>query len=101
MRRIAAALDRVRPVAPYIAAPPELDTAQPVARRIAAAGRRIAGSVAAATIQAAANATISCGAEATALSLTANTGVDLYAGTADFAAGDSTAVVYLQYSVIG
>lgn len=60
----------------------------------------LGGSVAAATIQAAANAYISCGAPAAALALLANTGVDLYAATADFAAGDSTAVVKLSYDLI-
>lgn len=60
----------------------------------------LSGSVAAATIQAAASATVSCGAEAAALALSSNTGVDLYAGTADFAAGDSTAIVTIWYDVI-
>ena len=58
----------------------------------------LAGSVAAATIQAAANATISAGALATAFALSANTGIDLYAASADFAAGDSTAICTLWYT---
>lgn len=60
----------------------------------------LTGSVAAATIQAAASATISAGAKASALALTTNAGVDLYAGTADFAAGDSTAIATLWYTII-
>lgn len=60
----------------------------------------LGGSVAAATIQAAANANISAGAPAAALALTTNAGVDLRAATADFAAGDSTAFVTIWYSVI-
>lgn len=61
-----------------------------------------AGGVAAATIQAAANYTgYSPGAAgATALAISSNTGVDLYAATADFAAGDSTAIVTVSYDVI-
>ena len=59
----------------------------------------LAGSVAAATIQAAANATISLGSMASALSVTTNVGIDLYAATADFAAGNSTAIVLLWYTV--
>jgi hypothetical protein len=61
-----------------------------------------AGGVAAATIQAAANYTgYSPGvAGAVALAVTANTGIDLYAATADFAAGNSTAVVTLFYDVV-
>jgi hypothetical protein len=59
----------------------------------------LAGSVAAATITAAANATISAGSLATALAVTTNVGVDLYAASADFAAGDSTAVVTLWYTL--
>ena len=60
----------------------------------------LTGSVAAATVTAAANATISAGAEAAALALTTNTAVDFRAATADFAAGDSTAIVTVWYSII-
>jgi len=61
-----------------------------------------AGSVAAATVQAAANYTgFSPGAAgSTALAVSTNTGIDLLAGTADFAAGNSTAVVTLFYDVV-
>lgn len=62
----------------------------------------LSGSVAAATINAAANATISAGAPAAAISATANVGLDLLAATQDFASGDSTAIVtvdYLQYTL--
>lgn len=60
----------------------------------------LGGGVAAATIQAAANAIISAGGPATAQALTSATGIDLYAATADFAAGDSTAIVTLSYDLI-
>jgi hypothetical protein len=60
----------------------------------------IGGSVAAATIQAAANATIGIGPLTTPLALTANAGIDLYAATANFAAGNSTAIVWLWYTVL-
>jgi hypothetical protein len=59
----------------------------------------LTGTVAAATIQAAANATISLGAGASGLALTTNTAVDLYAATADFAAGDGVARVTVWYTV--
>jgi hypothetical protein len=60
----------------------------------------LGGSVAAATIQAAANALISAGAPAAALSLSLNTGVSLYAATADFAAGNSTAIVTVWFTIL-
>jgi len=60
----------------------------------------MSGQVAAGTIQAAANACISLGAAANALTLTPNTGVDLYAGTGNFAAGNSTAIVTIWYSIV-
>lgn len=60
----------------------------------------LSGQIAQATIQAAANATISAGARAAALALTTNTGVDLLAAGADFAAGDSTAILTVEYDVI-
>jgi len=59
----------------------------------------LSGTVAAATIQAAANAVVSPGAQAAALVLTPNVGIDWLAATADFAAGDSTAVLTLFYTV--
>lgn len=60
----------------------------------------LGASVAAATIQAAASAVISTGPAAGPTTLAANTGVDLYAATANFAAGDGTAVVTLSYDLI-
>jgi hypothetical protein len=62
----------------------------------------VTGGVAAATIQAAANAHyfVKANPAAGGLALTTNVGIDLYAATADFAAGNSTAVVELAYSVI-
>lgn len=61
-----------------------------------------AGGVGAASIQAAANYTgYSPGAAgATALAITSAVAIDLRAATADFAAGDSTAVVTVFYSVV-
>jgi len=61
-----------------------------------------AGSVAAATVQAAANYTgySPAAAGGTALALSTNSGIDLYAASADFAAGDSTAVVTIFYDVL-
>lgn len=61
-----------------------------------------AGGVAAATVQAAANYTgYSPGAAgATALAVTSNVAIDLRAATADFAAGDSTAIVTVFYDVV-
>lgn len=61
----------------------------------------LSGSVAAATIQAAASAVVSCGAPVAALTLTPATAVDLYAASADFAAGDGTATVNMQYTIVG
>ena len=43
---------------------------------------------------------ISIGAQASGLTLSANTGVDLYAASSDFATGTGTAVVQVWYSVI-
>jgi hypothetical protein len=60
----------------------------------------LSGGVAAATIQAAASAVVALGGPASALALTTATGVDLYSTVADFAAGDSTALVTLWYSVL-
>jgi hypothetical protein len=60
----------------------------------------LSGGVAAATILAAANAYVSLGPPITAFPLIANTGIDLYAATGNFAAGNSTAVVKLWYSQI-
>lgn len=68
-----------------------------------AAGTNLAaGSVAAASIQAAANYTgfSPAAAGGTALAISTNTGIDLSAGTADFAAGDSTAVVTAFYDLV-
>lgn len=61
-----------------------------------------AGTVAAATVQAAANYTgyAPGAAGATAQAITSATGIDLYAATGNFAAGDSTAVVTLFYDVV-
>lgn len=59
----------------------------------------LSGALAAATVQAAASATVSPGGPAAALVMTPNVGIDLLAATADFAAGDSTAVVVLFYTV--
>ncbi len=60
----------------------------------------LGASVAAATIQAAASAVISTGPAAGPTTLTSATGVDLYAATANFAAGDSTAIVTLSYDLV-
>jgi hypothetical protein len=68
-----------------------------------ASTNHLGGSIAQATIQAAANATISAGALAAAFALSTNTGIDLLAAGADFAGGgDSTAIVtawYTQYTL--
>lgn len=61
----------------------------------------LTASVAATTINAAANATIFVDAVAGPLAVATNTGIDLYAATQDFASGgNSTAVVTLWYEVI-
>jgi|SRR5947209_14234888 len=62
----------------------------------------VTGGVAAATIQAAAPVTLFLRADPAAggLAITTNAGLDLTAATADFAAGDSTAVVTIDYDVI-
>jgi hypothetical protein len=66
-----------------------------------AVGTNIASaSVAAASITAAASSTNFCDAAAGPLALPVATGIDLYAATADFAAGNSTAVVTIGYTVI-
>ena len=59
------------------------------------------GTVAAATVQAAANALVHLAQQASATGLTVldNTGLDLYAATADFAAGDGTAIVIVNYAI--
>ena len=60
------------------------------------------GGIAAATVQAAASFhnLLSRAPAAGGLALTTNVGLDLYAATADFAAGNSTMVIELAYSVI-
>lgn len=58
----------------------------------------LGGSVAAATIQAAASAVVSLGGPAAALTAPANTGIDLYAATGNFATGDGTAIAVLWYT---
>lgn len=60
----------------------------------------LAGSVAATVIKAAASSTTSCGGPATGLAVSTNTGIDLLTASADFAAGDSTAIVTLWYDQI-
>lgn len=59
------------------------------------------GTVAAATLQAAASALAHLAQQASATGLTVldNTGLDLYAATADFAAGNSTAIVIVNYAI--
>jgi hypothetical protein len=61
-----------------------------------------AGSVPAGTVLAAANSVTDLGGQAGAngLALTAGVAIDLYAGTANFAAGDGTAVVTVEYDEI-
>ena len=61
-----------------------------------------AGGVAAASIQAAANyyGYSPAIAGATALALSANTGIDLYAATGNFSTGNSTAVVKMPYTIL-
>lgn len=68
----------------------------------ATADLTLTGGVAAATIQAAVNALVLLRADPAAggLAITSATGLDLYAATADFAAGDSTAIVTLDYDVL-
>lgn len=60
------------------------------------------GSVPAATVLAAASSVTDLGGQAgaTGLALTSATAIDLYAGTANFAAGNSTAVVTVEYDEI-
>lgn len=58
----------------------------------------LTGTILAATVQAAANARISLGAQAAGLALALNTGIDFYSATADFAAGDSTAILTVWYT---
>jgi hypothetical protein len=65
-----------------------------------AATNLLTGAVAAATIQAAANALVSAGSAAVALPITVNVGIDLLANTGNFAAGDGTAIVTLFYDVV-
>jgi len=62
----------------------------------------VTGGVTAATVQAAANATVLVISTPAAggLPVTSNAGIDLYAASADFAAGNSTAVVTLNYCVL-
>ena len=62
-----------------------------------------ANTIPAATVTAVAGTTttlIAAGSPASGLVLTANTGIDLYAATADFAAGTGTANVRVWYSVV-
>lgn len=60
----------------------------------------LSGAVAQATIQAAASAFISAGAPAAALALGTNLGIDILTAGADFAAGDSTAIVTATYTTL-
>lgn len=62
----------------------------------------VVGGITANTIKAAASSLTLLNAEPAAggLALTANLGLDLYAATADFAAGDSTAIVVLSYGIL-
>jgi hypothetical protein len=60
----------------------------------------LSGAFAAATITGAANALISAGSAAAALAVTANLGIDLLATGADFAAGNSTAIVTVWYTIL-
>ena len=60
----------------------------------------LTGTVVAATIQAAASSQTSMGVAAAGLALSPQTAVDLYAATADFAAGDATATVTIFYTEI-
>lgn len=59
------------------------------------------GTVAAATVTGSANALVHLAQQAstTGLSVLDNTGLDLYAATADFAAGNSTAIVIVNYAI--
>jgi hypothetical protein len=68
----------------------------------ATADLSVTGGVAASTIQAAANADLMLRSAPAAggQAITANAGIDLYAASADFAAGNSTAVVELSYALI-
>jgi len=74
--------------------------AQAIGRSRSATTNLLQGGVAAATLQAAANATISCGEEVAALALSTATGIDLYAASGNFAAGNSSAIVTLTYAVL-
>jgi len=60
----------------------------------------LTSSVAAATIQGASSAYVFCDAATGPTVVSAATGIDLYAASADFAAGDSTGVVTLWYTLI-
>jgi hypothetical protein len=60
----------------------------------------LSGSVAATTIKAAASSFTSMGGPAASLACSVNTGIDLLTASADFAAGDSTAIVTLFYDVV-
>ncbi len=59
------------------------------------------GTVAAATVNAAANALVHLAqqASATGLAITENAGLDLYAASGDFAAGDGYAIVLVTYAI--
>lgn len=59
----------------------------------------LSGSVAAATVTGTADSAVSLGAPAAATVLTPATGIDLLAATADFAAGNSTALVTVWYTM--
>jgi hypothetical protein len=58
----------------------------------------LAGSVAAATITGASNAVVFNDAAGGPVTMPLNTGIDLYAATADFAAGNGTAIVTIWYT---
>lgn len=60
----------------------------------------LTGAVAAATVQAATSALVSVGAAAVALPVSVNVGVDIFANTGNFAAGDGTAIVTLFYDIV-
>lgn len=60
----------------------------------------LSGTIPQGTVQAGSSSITSAGARATALALSTNTGVDLFAASADFAAGDSTAIVTVEYDLI-
>jgi hypothetical protein len=65
------------------------------------AGTNLLGaSVAAATVTGNANAVVSVGPAAGPTTATTNTGLDFLAATADFAAGDSTAIVTVSYDLL-